>query len=58
MTNTRQRLRVLIETVLGHHYDVAAAIDELIGALDDEIEARVQNRVEDLRQYWTEGGSK
>jgi hypothetical protein len=49
MTNTRQRLRVLIETVFEHHHDVSAAVDELVGALDDELEARVADRVADLR---------
>jgi hypothetical protein len=58
MADTRQWLRVLIESVFERHHDVSAAIDELIGALDDEIEERVRNRVEDLRQYWTEGGTK
>jgi hypothetical protein len=55
MTNTRQRLRVLIETVLERHHGVAAAIDELVGALDDEIEARVRDRVQDLRQQIEQG---
>jgi hypothetical protein len=55
MTNTRQRLRVLIETVLERHLDVSVAIDELVGALDDEIEARVCDRVQDLRQQVEQG---
>jgi hypothetical protein len=56
MTSTRQRLRVLIETVLERHHDVSAAIDELVGALDDEIETRVRDRLGDLRQQLERGG--
>ena len=55
MTNTRQRLRVLIESVLERHHDVGAAIDELVGALDDELEARAADRVADLRQQVEQG---
>jgi hypothetical protein len=51
-----QRLRVLIETVLAQHQ--AAAIDELARALDDEIEARVCDRVADLRQQLERGDNK
>ena len=50
-----RRLRVLIESVLERHHDVSAAIDELVGALDDEIEERVRDRVEDLRQQVEQG---
>jgi len=56
MTNTRQQLRVLIESVLERHHDVSAAIEELVGALDDEIEERVRDRLEDLRQQLERGG--
>jgi hypothetical protein len=51
---TEQRLRVLIETVLARHQ--AAAVDELARALDDEIEARVHDRVADLRPQLEQGG--
>jgi hypothetical protein len=57
VTNTtRQRLRVLIGSVLERHHDMAAAIEELVGALDDEIEARVHDRLGDLRQQLERGG--
>jgi len=48
-------LRVLIESVLERHHDVGAAIDELVGALDDELEARAADRVADLRQQVEQG---
>jgi hypothetical protein len=56
MTDTRHRLRVLIESVLERHHDVSAAIEELVGALDDEIEERVRDRLGDLRQQLERGG--
>ena len=56
MTNTRQQLRVLIEGVLERHQDVSAAIEVLVGALDDEIEERVRDRLGDLRQQFESGG--
>jgi hypothetical protein len=48
-------LRVLIESVFGLHHDVSAAINELIGVLDDEVEARAQDRVADLRRQLEQG---
>jgi len=47
---------VLIESVLERHHDVSAAIEELVGALDDEIEERVRDRLGDLRQQFESGG--
>jgi hypothetical protein len=55
--NTTQRLKVLIATVLEQHRHETAAIDELARALDDEIEARVRDRVTDLRAQ-LEGGQR
>jgi len=50
---TRQRrLKVLIEMVLERHHRIPAAIDELVRALDDEVEERVRDRVADLRQQF------
>jgi hypothetical protein len=54
--NTTQRLKALIEGVLKQHQ--AAAIDELVRALDDEIETRVCDRVADLRQQLERGDNK
>jgi C4-dicarboxylate-specific signal transduction histidine kinase len=48
--NTVQRLKVLIATVLEQHRHEEAAIDELARTLDDEVEARVRDRIADLRQ--------
>jgi C4-dicarboxylate-specific signal transduction histidine kinase len=56
--NTVQRLKVLIATVLERHRHEVAAIDELARALDDEIEARVCDRVADLRQQLEQGGGQ
>jgi len=50
MTHTTRRLKVLIETVLERHHRIDTAIDELAAAIDDEIEARVRDRVDELRQ--------
>lgn len=47
--NAAQRLKGLIASALERHHSIAAAIDELSRALEDEIEARVQDRVADLR---------
>ena len=53
MIQTRQRrLKVLIEMVLERHHRIPAAIDELVRALDDEVEERVRDRVADLRQQF------
>jgi len=52
----RQHLKHLVEDILGKH--VAAAIDELAAALDDEIEERVRDRVDDLRQQLEQGGKQ
>lgn len=52
-----QRLRVLIETVLERHHDIATAIEELAHALDDEIDARVCDRIADLREQLERGGN-
>jgi hypothetical protein len=54
--NTTQRLKALIEGVLKQHQ--AAAADELARALDDEIEARVRDRITDLRQQLERGDDK
>jgi hypothetical protein len=54
---TQQRLRVLIETVIERHHRVAAAIDELARTLDDEIEERVRDRIDELRQQLERGGN-
>jgi hypothetical protein len=48
MISTRQHLRHLVEEIFGRH--IAAAIVELAAAIDDEIEVRVRNRVDDLRK--------
>jgi hypothetical protein len=48
MINIEQHLKHLVEDILGRH--VAAAIDELAAALDDEIEERARDRLADLRQ--------
>jgi hypothetical protein len=53
MISVRQHLKHLIEDILARH--TATAIDELAAALDDEIEERVRNRVDDLRQQLEEG---
>jgi ABC-type dipeptide/oligopeptide/nickel transport system ATPase component len=53
--NNTRHLKVLIETVIERHLRVAAAIDELTRALDDEIEARVADRLADLRQQLEQG---
>ena len=51
MTRTAaSRLRVLIESILAHHHDISAAVEELVGALEDELAARVQDQVADLRE--------
>ena len=42
------RLRSLLEFILTKH--LMAAIDELVTSLDDEIEARVRDRVDELRK--------
>jgi hypothetical protein len=47
----RERLRTLIKAVLQQHRDTATAIDELTYALDDEIEACVCDRVNDLIEW-------
>ncbi len=52
---TTQRLKLLIESVIERHHRVAAAIDELARALDDEIEERVRDRVADLRRQLERG---
>jgi hypothetical protein len=52
-----QRLKVLIETVLERHHHVSAAIDELARTLDDEIEERVRDRVDELRQQFERGSN-
>jgi len=43
-----QRLRCLLELVLTKH--LTNAVEELTAAVDDELEARTQDRVSDLRQ--------
>jgi hypothetical protein len=47
MISTRRHLEHLVEEIFGRH--MAAAIVELAAAIDDEIEERVRNRVDDLR---------
>jgi hypothetical protein len=42
------RLRTLIESVLTRHHDISTAVEELVNALEDEFEVRVQDRVADL----------
>jgi hypothetical protein len=53
----KQRLRVLIETVLKRHHNVAEATEELIETLADEIEERARDRVTDLCAQ-LEGGQR
>ena len=49
MTQHRiHRLRGLLEFILTKH--LTAAIDELATSLDDELEERVRDRVEELRK--------
>jgi hypothetical protein len=55
MISIRQHLKYLVEDIFKRH--TAAAIDELVAALDDEIEERVRNRVDDLRQQLEQGGT-
>jgi hypothetical protein len=54
--HARQRLQVLIESILARH--MAAAIDELALALNDELEERARDRVADLRQQIEQGGTE
>jgi len=56
MISIRKHLEHLVEDIFGKH--MATAIVELAAAIDDEIEERVRNRVEELRQYWNEGDTK
>jgi hypothetical protein len=42
------RLRTLIESILTRHHDFSTAVEELVEALEDELEAHVQDRVADL----------
>jgi hypothetical protein len=56
MISIRQHLKYLVEDIFKRH--TAAAIDELVAALDDEIEERVRNRVDDLRQQLEQGGTQ
>jgi hypothetical protein len=44
------RLRLLIESILTRQHDTSAAVEELVNALEDELEARVQDQVADLRE--------
>jgi hypothetical protein len=46
---TTSCLRTLIESTLARHHDFSTAVEELVAALEDELEARVQDRVADLR---------
>jgi hypothetical protein len=51
--SVRQHLKHLIEDILARH--TAAVVEELATTFDDEIEERVRNRVDDLRQQLEEG---
>ena len=53
MINARKHLEHLVEEIFGRH--MAAAIVELAAAIDDEIEERVRNRVDDLRKQLEQG---
>ena len=50
-------MKVLITAVLEQHHHIAAAIDDLARTLDDEIEARARDRIDDLRQQLERGGT-
>jgi hypothetical protein len=48
--DARRHIRMLVESALERHFDIAAAVEEIVSALDDELEARVVDRVADLCQ--------
>jgi len=49
MISSQQRLKYLIEGILRYHTGAVAA--ELVAALEDEIEERVRDRVDEVRQH-------
>lgn len=53
----RTVLQILVADILQRHADVASATEEIASAMADEIEARAQDRVADLRAQ-IEAGSK
>jgi hypothetical protein len=54
--SVRQHLKHLIADILGRH--TATAVDELVAALEDEIEERVRDRVDELRQQLKQEGAE
>jgi hypothetical protein len=54
--SVRKHLEHLVEDIFARH--IAAAIVELAAAIDDEIEERARNRVEDLRQQLERGDTE
>jgi len=53
MISSQQRLKYLVEDILRYH--IGAAVDELVAALENEIEERMRDRVADLRQQLEQG---
>jgi hypothetical protein len=48
-THLRGVLQILVADILQRHADVAAATEEIASAMADEVEARAQDRLADLR---------
>jgi hypothetical protein len=59
MTRTAaQLLKSRIKTIVEQHCRINVAIEEIARLLDDEIEARVNDRVTDLRQQLEQGENR